>query len=129
MIIVLHIAIFFQSLFPLFGRIMLGRQSVYLISLWILILGNLMAGIAGLKRWAWWGSLIFISLLTVSSVLTFSRHSFYDIVLRMDLPAYEMQFLDELVLIHDFLLVGLIVPPLLIALGLVLHSKRYWIHV
>jgi hypothetical protein len=126
MIIVLHIAIFFQSLFPIFGQIMFGRQSVYVISLCILILGILMYGIARLKSWAWWGSLFYISLLTISFALTFSRYSFYEIIVMMKLPAYEMGFLDGLVLLHDVHFVGLFVPPLLAALGLLVYSKQYF---
>ena len=126
MILVLHLAIFFQSLFPLFGQIMLGRGSVYIISLCILILGFLIYGTVRLKRWAWWGSLGYVSLLTISSIMSFSRHSFYDIVLRMDLPSYEMELLDNLILLHDVHLVSLFAAPLLISLGLVLYSKRYF---
>jgi len=126
MIIVMHIAIFFQSLFPMFGQIMLGRQSVYIIALCILVLGILIYGTVRLKIWAWWGSLVYVSLLTISSVMSFSRHSFYDIILMMNLPAYEMEFLDKMTLLHDYHLVGLFTAPLLIILGLVIYSKRYF---
>jgi hypothetical protein len=126
MIIVMHLAIFFQSLFPMFGQIMLGRQSVCIIALCILVLGILIYGTVRLKKWAWWGSLVYISLLTISSALSFSRYSFYDIILMMNLPAYEMEFLDKMTLVHDYRLVGLFAAPLLIALGLVLYSKRYF---
>ena len=125
-ILTLHIAIFSQGIFPVFGRIMLGRQLIHIISLCILILGILMDGVIRLKTWAWWGSTAYLSLLTISAVLSFSRHSFYDIVIMMDLPAYEMEFLDKLVLLHDFHLVGLIALPLLVALGLLVYSKRYF---
>jgi hypothetical protein len=126
MVIALHVAIFFQSLFPLFGQIMLGRQSVYWIALCILILGILIYGTARLKIWAWWSALLFVSLLSLSTLITFSRYSFYDIILMMKLPAYEMGFLDRLVLLHDYHLVGLFAVPLLITLGLVIYSKRYF---
>jgi len=122
----MHIAIFFQSLFPMFRQIMLGRQSVYIISLCILILGILIYGTVRLEIWAWWGSLIYVSLLTISSVMSFSRHGFSDIILMMNLPTYEMEFLDKLTLLHDYHLVGLIAVPLLITLGLIIYSKRYF---
>lgn len=126
-IIVMHIAIFFQSMFPIFGQIMLGRQSVYIISLCILIMGILIYGTVRLKIWAWWSSLVYISLLTISSVMSFARHSFYDIIIVMKLPAYEMGFLDKLIFLHDYHLVGLFAIPLLITLGLVIYSKRYFV--
>jgi hypothetical protein len=126
MIIVMHMALFFQSIFPMFGRIMLGRPPVYIISLCILILGILIYGTVQLKTWAWWASLVYLSLLTISSIMTFTQVGFYDIMLLMKLPAFEMYFLDALTLLHDYYLVGLIAIPLLIALGLLTYSKRYF---
>jgi hypothetical protein len=126
MIIVMHIAIFFQALFPMFGQIMLGRRPVYILSLCILILGFLIYGTLRLKIWAWWSSLVYVSLLTISSVMSFSRHSFYDIILMMNLPANEMQFLDKMILLHDYHLVALFAPPLLVTLALIVYSKRYF---
>jgi hypothetical protein len=126
MIVVMHTAIFFQGLFPMFGQIMLGRPAAYIVALCILILGILIYGTIQLKKWAWWSSLVYVSLLTVSSVMSFSRHRFYDIIMMMDLPAYEMELIDKMVVLHDYHLVGLFAAPLLIALGLVIYSKRYF---
>ena len=126
MIIVLHVAYFFQGAFPLFGGIVLGRQSAYILSLCILVLGVLMYGIARLRVWAWWGSLATIALLLVSSALSFSRHGLYDIIQMMELPAYEVELLEAMALLHDYNLVGLVVPPLLVALGLLVYSRRYF---
>jgi hypothetical protein len=127
LIIVLHVAIFFQGLFPMFGQIMLGRPSAYVIALGILILGILIYGTARLKIWAWWGSLVFVSLLTSSALLSFSGYRFYDIILMMDLPAFEMGLIDKMVFLHDYPLVGVFVFPLLAALGLIIYSKRYYV--
>ena len=126
MIIMLHITIFFQSLFPMFGKIMLGRPAVYLVALCVLILEILIYGTVRLKKWAWWGSLAFISLLTVSSGWTFSRYTFYDIVLMMNLPIFEMEIIDKMLLLHNFHLVALMAVPLLAALGLIISSKPYF---
>jgi hypothetical protein len=123
MIIVLHMAIFFQGLFPMFGQIMLGRQSAYIIALCVLILGILIYGTVRLERWAWWISIVFVLLLTISSVMTFSRHGFYDILLLMKLPVNEMGLIDKMALLHNYHLVGLFTVPLLIALGMIIYSK------
>jgi hypothetical protein len=127
MIIFLHVAIFFQGLFPIFGQIMFGRPSAYVIALGILILGILIYGTANLKIWAWWGSLVFVSLLTGSALWSFSKYRFYDVILMMDLPVYEMRLLDKMVFLHNFSLVGLFVFPLMAALGLIIYSKRYYV--
>ncbi len=99
MILVLHVAYFFQGAFPLFGQIMLGRPSASILSLCILVLGVLMYGIARLRVWAWWGSLATIALLLVSSAMSFYQHGFYDLIQMMNLPGYEMELLDGLVLL------------------------------
>ncbi len=129
MIVAMHITIFFQGLFPMFGQIIFGRPAAYVIALCILILGILIYGTVGLKKWAWWGSLVYILLLTISTILSFSRYSFYDIILMMNLPAYEMGFIDKMILIHDYRLVGLLAIPLLVTLGLIIYSKRYFVKV
>jgi hypothetical protein len=126
LIIVLHSAIFFQSLFPMFGQIMLGRQSVYLLAFCILFSGVLIYGTVRLKTWAWWSSLAYLSLLTISTVMSFSRYDFHEIILMTHLPAYEMELINGLAMLHDYRLVSLFAPPLLAALGLVLYSKRYF---
>ena len=126
MILVMHIAIFFQSIFPLFGIIIFGRQSIYLVSLCILVLGILIVGIIRLKIWAWWASLVYLSLLSASAIISFSRHSFYEIIQMMNLPSYELEFISELTLIEDFHLASLITPPLFVGLGLLIYSKRYF---
>ena len=48
-IIVLHLAIFFQGLFPLFGQLLLGRASARVIALCVLIAGILIYGLVRLR--------------------------------------------------------------------------------
>lgn len=126
MILGLHIAIFFQSLFPFFGSILLGRPAVYLVALCILLLGILIYGTVQLKPWAWWGSVVYVSVLSVSTAWSFSRYRVYDIILMLKLPAYEMAFLGKLPLVQEVYLVGLLTPPLLMALALIVYSRRYF---
>jgi len=126
MLIFLHLAIFFQGIFPLFGQILLGRPGVYFIALCILALGILIYGTVRLKRWAWIGSVVYLALLTISTAVSFWGHSFHDVILMMDLPAYELEFLGQMVLLHDYPLVVLFTVPLLVALALALYARRYF---
>ncbi len=126
MIIALHIAIFFQCLFPIFGQLSLGRQSIYYIAVFILMLGILMYGIVRMEIWAWWGSMFVFSVMAISATMSFSRHSFYDIVQMMDLPPTEMEFIEGAAMIHDVNIVALVVIPVIAALGLTAYSKRYF---
>lgn len=123
---VLHLAIFLQGLFPVFGRLLLGRPSAYIISLCILVLGALIYGIARLEKWAWWGSLGFIALLAISTTMSFSRYSFLDIIVMLNPPTYELELLDKLAIFYDHSLVGLLAAPLVLTIGLIVHSRRYF---
>jgi hypothetical protein len=58
--------------------------------------------------------------------MTFSEYRFYDIIVLMDLPAYEMELIGQMVVLHDYPLVGLFAAPLLITLGLIIYSRRYF---
>ena len=105
----------------------LERAFRFLIRLiFALVLGILIVGIIRLKIWAWWASLVYLSLLSASTIISFSRHSFFEIIQMMNLPSYELEFLSELTLIHDFHLASLITPPLFVGLGLLIYSKRYF---
>ena len=109
-----------------FGQVLLGRPSAFVNALCILIAGILMFGIVRLKLWAWWGALVYTAALAISTLLTFSRYSFTDILDRMHLPAFELAFLDRLTPLRDFHLVVLTSVPLLAAIGLLVYSKRYF---
>ena len=69
---------------------------------------------------------MYTAALAFSSLLTFSRYSFTDILAMLNLPTYEMAFLDRMALLQDFSLVLLTTGPLLVALGLLVYSRRYF---
>jgi len=126
-IIVLHFTIFFQVMFPLFGKMIFGRQVIHFLAFCIVALYGLIYGVFRLRVWAWWGALVYFSLLTVSVIMTFTRYSFYQIVSMMDLPEYEVEFLEKMTVLHDYNLVGLLAIPLLMILGLLIHSGKHFV--
>jgi hypothetical protein len=123
--IALHILIFFNGVFPVFGIWLNGLQGILLIDILVMSLVALTWGTLRLRTWAWWGSLVYFGLMTLSSILTLSRSSFLDILLAMNLPEFEMEILEGIPLqgFHFALLIGI---PLLITLGLIVYSKRYF---
>jgi hypothetical protein len=124
-IVVLHIPIFFNGIFPFFGLLLVDLAGIFMIDVSIFCLAGLTWGLLKLKPWAWWGALVYLSLLTVSLILTFSRYSLSDILARMRFPPTEMEILQGLPF-HGFHLALLLGMPLLIALGLLLFSKRHF---
>lgn len=49
-----------------------------------------------------------------------------DLIRMMGLPAYEVDFLNRIVLLQDYPLVGLLTGPLLAGIGLAIYSRRYF---
>ena len=123
--IALHVPIFFNGIFPLFGVLLFGLQGILMIDFSIMCLLGLAWGVLKLKNWAWWGSLIYVILLILSLMITFSRYSFSDILAGMVFPPTEMEALQGVPL-HGLHIATLIGIPLPITLGLIIFSKRYF---
>jgi hypothetical protein len=123
--VALHVPIFFNGIFPLFGILLFGLQGILLIDVSIMCLLGLAWGILKRKNWAWWGSLIYFVLLILSLILTFSGYSFSDILAGMVFPPTEMEALQG-VPFHGLHIAALIGIPLPITLGLIIFSKRYF---
>jgi hypothetical protein len=124
-IVVLHVLILFNGAFPLFSTLIFDLQGIALIDLSILILVVLIWGLLRLRSWAWWGSLLYWGFLTFSSIAALSRMTFADILFHMKFAPLEMEALDGIP-IHGAHLAVLAGIPLLVTLGLLAYSKRYF---
>jgi hypothetical protein len=124
-IVVLHIPIFFNGVFPLFGLLLTGLEGFFLIDVSIFCLAGLTWGVLKLKPWAWWGALVYVSLLAVSVIVTFPQYGLLDILARLRFPPTEVEILDGLPF-HGFHLALMLGVPLLTTLGLLVYSKRYF---
>jgi hypothetical protein len=91
-----------------------------------LLLLGLMYGIFDLRRWAWWGSVVYFCLLTISSFMSFTRYGIDDIINAMNLPKFEIEFLDKIVIWQGLNLFTLLVIPLLVTLGWIVYSRNYF---
>jgi len=124
-IAVLHILILFNGVFPLFGILVFSLQGITLIDLSMLVLVGLIWGLLRLRGWAWWSSLFYWSLLTFSSIAALSRSSLADILSGMKFAPLEMEALGGMPL-HGAHFAALVGIPLLVTLGLVVYSGRYF---
>ncbi|MDY7042206.1 MAG: hypothetical protein SVX38_15220, partial [Chloroflexota bacterium] len=124
-LIVLHIPIFFNGIFPLFGVFLFDLPGIVLLDVSIMALACLIWGTFRQKPWAWWGSLVYWGLMTFSSILTFSRYSYLDILSRMKFPPTEIEILDGLPFqgFHFAVFFGI---PLLITLTVIVLSKKHF---
>jgi hypothetical protein len=124
-IVVLHVPIFFNGIFPLFGDFLFELQGILLLDIAILLLACLVWGTLRRRTWAWWGSLVYFGLLTSSSILTFAKSDYLDVLAMMRFPPTEMKALQGLPFqgFHFAVFIGI---PLLITLGLIISSKRHF---
>ena len=122
---VLHVLILFHGVFPVLHVLVFGLQGILLIDVSVLVLLALIWGSLRLRLWAWWGSLLYWGLLTLSSMAALSRSSLADILLGMKFAPLEMEALGGVPL-HGGHLAVLVGIPLLVTLGLIVYSRRFF---
>jgi hypothetical protein len=124
-IIILHILILFNGIFPVFGIFVFGLQGIILLDFSIVCLICLIWGTLQLKLWTWWVSVIWLGLFTFSTVLTFFRYDYSDILSGLAFPSREMEFLRGIPVqgYHFSVLAGI---PLLITWIIAILSKRHF---
>lgn len=123
--VVLHVPIFFNGIFPLFGTFLFGLEGIVLLDLSILCLVGLVWGTARQRLWAWWGAVAYFSLLTLSTILAFATTRYADILAEMKFAPMEMEIFQGVPLqgFHFTAFFGL---PLVLTLAAILFSKRHF---
>jgi hypothetical protein len=116
--VVLHVVILLNGVFPMFGMLLNGLWGIFAIDVAIMALAVLTWGLARLEPWAWWGSLIAFGLMTLSSLVTFSRASVGDILLKMNFPDFEMELFQNIPFL-DFHPTAFAVIPLLAMMAII----------
>jgi hypothetical protein len=123
--IVLHVPIFFNGLFPCLGVWLTGLQGIIALDIAIMGFVGLTWGTLTQRGWAWWGALLWVGLLTLTSIGTFLASSYQEILAAMSLPPFEMGILQGVPLEggHLAAFVGI---PLVVTLVVLLFSKRHF---
>lgn len=75
---------------PLFGMFLTGWPAGILMVLLALLWLTLAWGTAGLRAWAWWGTLLGMALVWVSALVTFFTRDLMDLYRAMDFPAEQL---------------------------------------
>jgi len=124
-VVVLHVPIFFNGIFPLFGMWLSGLQGVVALDLSIVSLAFLTWGIFRQKTWAWLGSVVYFFFLTTSVIITLIMSSFPEMLGLMKFPVTEIKLLEKMPL-HGIHFVPFIGIPLVITLIVIVLSKRHF---
>lgn len=124
-IVVLHMLILFNGMFPVFGVFLFGIRGIILLDISIACLVCLIWGTLRLRIWAWWGSLVYLGLITSSSILTLLKSSYSDVLSGLEFPPREIELLGGLPVqgYHFAILIGL---PLLLTWGVAILSRRHF---
>ncbi len=76
--LIAHIPIFFNGAFPFFGRWLTGLPGIEVTTAVLMSFGVMIWGVARLKTWAWWGTLLLLCALAAAIALTLAPLSFQD---------------------------------------------------
>jgi hypothetical protein len=121
-VVVLHVLILLNGAFPLFGRWVTGLPGIAIIDLVCLALVILIWGVLKQREWAWWGSLLSFTTLTVSWLFTLATSTWQDVLDALDFPAFEREFMQR-VPVQGYHLAILAAAPLLLTLVAILRAK------
>ncbi len=94
--LMLIICVFFGGLFPLFGFILTSLQGFAAICACCALFALLIWGLLRRQQWAWYGAAAFLSLLLVSTIITYSLHSYQDILAVLPFAKTETEALAKL---------------------------------
>ena len=128
-IIVFHIHFLFNGFFPLFGKLLSGLNGFILIDIFIFLLGFLIWGLLRLKSWSWYGSIVYLIFLILSTAITLYKQNIQGLLSVMAFAPKEMEIINNITL-KDWqisIILGLsVIMPLIITMILLAINKRYF---
>ena len=128
-IIVFHLHFLFNGFFPLFGKLLSGLNGFILIDIFIFLLGILIWGLLRLKSWSWYGSIVCLSFLILSTGITLYKQSIPGLLSMMAFAPKEMEIINNITL-KDWqisMIIGMsVIVPLIITTVLLAINKRYF---
>jgi hypothetical protein len=124
-ILVLFTQIFFNGLFPVFGTWLTGLNGIVLIDFAMIALAIVLWGMIRLQPWAWWGGWMFFSLMFISYTLTLVLSRWDEMLVVLNIPAYELQYLEQIPFQGTFfaVLAGI---PFLLTIGSILRTRSFF---
>ena len=123
--VALHVPTLFNGVFPLFGKFLSGWKGFLLTDLSVLLLIFLTWGVLTRREWAWWGSLAYFVLLTLSYTISLLTVGLRDIYAHMRFAQWETDGLTHAP-IQGIHFVLLLVLPMFTTLILITTSRRYF---
>jgi hypothetical protein len=124
-IVVFHLLILFNGIYPLPWGFEFSLPGVILLVLSIAWLALLTWGTWRQARWAWWGGMLWWGWFSVAVVVSLARTTWLQLLAGLNLPPYEINFLDGIPLQgwHLALFFGV---PLVATWGVMLAARKHF---
>lgn len=124
-IFTLHGMVLLNGAFPFFGSMLFDVSGILALDATFVLLGTLIWGLARLRPWAWWGTLIVFVTLTASTLATLPRYTVSEILALMRFAPTELDAFSRLPFL-DVSPTLAAVLPLLTMLGLTAWVHRHF---
>ena len=119
--------VFYGRVVPVFGSLVNGLPGLFIILAMVAVLGYLTRGLYRLDIRAWWAAIVFVILVSVSVILTFSRVNLLDLYAAMDFSAQQIELMKQYGIQDSPImkLTGLWGVPIV---GYLLFIRKYFVH-
>jgi hypothetical protein len=124
-ILIFHIMIFYEGLFPLFGIFLTGIKGIGAYSLSVLLMILLIYGLVKREFRSWIVSICFFSIFVLSSLITILTYRYAEIIELLDFPQLENDIFLKLPLKSFYLLIpaGYI---FLVTILIIIMTKKFF---
>lgn len=119
---------FYNWAMPFFGVILEGTSGAFVALGAVLLLAYAAWGAYRLDIRAWWCAAFLAAAFGASAVITFSRVSLLELYARMDIPAQQLEIMQQCALPQMSTIAALCGAWLLIALAYLFYIRRFFAH-
>ncbi|NLE44269.1 MAG: hypothetical protein GX620_06075 [Chloroflexi bacterium] len=123
-----HGTIMLNGVFPLFGALLTGSRGIAMIAGLIAMAPVLIWGLAQLRPWAWWLSVLLSGATAASSLVTFQRITFAELIAAIELPSAEMAMFRQLPFLHRHPTAVAILPSLATLIVSAMVGRSFFRH-
>ena len=117
---------FYGAVIPWFGKLLDGPAGMALMLGNALLLAFLAWGLYKLKKWAWLGTIVALVVLSVSSLVTFSRVGLREMYEKMHFSEQQLQTIEDTGILDATAMPWMMGISMVVYLAYVLYVGRYF---
>jgi len=124
--LILPLPMMLNGVFPFFGVLLSGYRGIFAHNVLILCFIVLAWGTFRQRSWAWWGAVICFAALLISSIVTFPRLGYAEILNSMAMTAYEAEEFQRKIPLQGTDLAVLAGVPFIVTLRRIILSREHF---